>query len=264
MTPFDTIAAEYDHSFTHSAVGLIQRLQVYAYLESVLPEKQTLRILELNCGTGEDALWLARKGHLVTATDISAEMISIARHKSVVHGMGKKIQCKQLSLEQVAEGAVHTRFDWVFSNFGGLNCIDPNKLSALIEETATLMNPGGRFIAVIMPKTCIWESAYFLSKLQITHAFRRRSKEAVQVKLESEIVDTWYHTPRDVVKLLQPLFDVQALMPVGFAVPPSYMNPFFSKRPRLLRRLAAWDKKLAERPGLSPFADHYLIDAKLI
>lgn len=264
MTPFDTIAAEYDHSFTHSAVGLTQRMQVYAYLESVLPEKQTLRILELNCGTGEDALWLARKGHLVTATDISAEMIAIARHKSLVHGMGKKIQCKQLSLEQVAEGAVHTRFDWVFSNFGGLNCIDPTRLSALIEEAATLLNPGGRFIAVIMPQICLWESAYFLSKFQVGQAFRRKSKESVPVKLESEIVDTWYHAPRQVVKLLHPLFDVQAIMPVGLAVPPSYMDPFFSQRPRLLRRLANWDKRLAARPGLSSFADHYLIDAKLI
>ncbi|MEZ4826353.1 MAG: class I SAM-dependent methyltransferase [Bacteroidia bacterium] len=264
MTPFDTIATDYDQHFTHSEVGLAQRLQVYAYLESILPEKKTLRILELNCGTGEDAIWLARKGHLVTATDISAEMIAIARHKSMVSGLGKKIQCKQLSLEQVAEGAVHTRFDWVFSNFGGMNCIDPQKLSALIEEAATLMNPGGRLIAVIMPKNCLWESAYFLSKLRFREAFRRRSPEPVPVKLETEIVQTWYHTPREVIRMLNPLFEVQALMPVGFAVPPSYLNPFFSRHPAWLRRLANWDKRFSDRPGLSPFSDHFLIDAQLI
>ncbi|MDX2246934.1 MAG: class I SAM-dependent methyltransferase [Bacteroidia bacterium] len=264
MTPFDTIATGYDHSFTYSAVGLAQRNQVYDYLESVLSGKKNLKILELNCGTGEDALWLARKGHSVMATDISPEMISLTRHKSLVNGMGKKIQCKQLSLEQVAEGAVHTRFDWVFSNFGGLNCIGPDKLDALTEEIATLLNPGGRFIAVIMPKNCLWESAYFMGKLQFRNAFRRRSKFPVPVKLETEIVQTWYHSPMEVIRMLQPLFEVQGLIPIGMAVPPSYLDPFFRKKPHLLRKLIALDRVLTQRPGLSPFADHYLIDAQLV
>lgn len=264
ITPFDQIATEYDEVFTHSAVGLAQRRQVYDYLESILPEKKMLRILELNCGTGEDAVWLAKKGHQVLATDISEEMVAIARHKAIMNGVGSHIKCRQLSLEQVSEGVVNTRFDWVFSNFGGLNCIDGQKINALIDEVATMLNPGGRFIAVVMPRMCLWESLYFLAKLQPGKAFRRRDKDPVLVKLDSEVVPTWYHAPKDMIRMLKGVFEIRALMPVGLAVPPSYMDNFFSNKSGWLRRLAAVDRRLAHRPELSTISDHFLIDAQLI
>ena len=164
MTPFDHIAQEYDKVFTNSRIGQIQRSLVHQYLEEELPEKESLKILELNCGTGEDAIWLAEKGHQVVATDISPEMVSVARHKSMVKGLGNQIQLKQLSLEQVGMGAVRQKFDWVFSNFGGINCIDDLKLEKLMHELANILHPGGRLIMVIMSRMCLWESAYFLSK----------------------------------------------------------------------------------------------------
>ena len=38
-------------------------------------------MLEINCGTGIDADWLAKKGHFVIASDISSKMIEIAKKK---------------------------------------------------------------------------------------------------------------------------------------------------------------------------------------
>ena len=36
------------------------------------------RVLELNCGTGEDAVFLARRGVRVLATDLSGAMVEAA------------------------------------------------------------------------------------------------------------------------------------------------------------------------------------------
>ena len=41
-----------------------------------------LRVLEIGCGTGEDALFLAQQGIHITATDASEEMLRITREKT--------------------------------------------------------------------------------------------------------------------------------------------------------------------------------------
>ncbi|MFN8181110.1 MAG: methyltransferase domain-containing protein [Bacteroidia bacterium] len=79
--PFDAVAQAYDQQFTRSATGRLQRERVHRFIETMPLLKKPARVLELNCGTGEDALWLARKGHQVTATDNSAGMLDAAREK---------------------------------------------------------------------------------------------------------------------------------------------------------------------------------------
>ena len=263
MTPFDHIAQDYDKVFTHSRIGKIQRSLVYQYLEQELPDKESLKILELNCGTGEDAIWLAEKGHQVVATDISPEMVSVARHKAMVKGLGNQIQLKQLSLEQVGMGAVRQKFDWVFSNFGGINCIDDLKLEKLMHELANILHPGGRLIMVIMSRMCLWESAYYLSKGRLKKAFQRRRREPVLVNLEGELMETWYYSPTDIIKTALPNFQVKGIRPIGFWTPPSYLETFFSKRPKWLARLGNRDLKGWNQPLFAGLSDHFLIDLEL-
>ena len=57
---FDAIAEEYDRIFTDSVIGKAQRSLVHAALNDRFYMGQ--RILELNCGTGEDAILLASQG----------------------------------------------------------------------------------------------------------------------------------------------------------------------------------------------------------
>ena len=82
-TPFDELANSYDADFTSSVIGRMQRKRVWTVLTPLLNEaSRSLNILEINCGTGEDALQLAGLGHRVIATDASEAMISLAREKA--------------------------------------------------------------------------------------------------------------------------------------------------------------------------------------
>ena len=74
MALFDALAATYDKDFTFTVVGKAQRQQVYDHIDAIISVPKALDILELNCGTGEDALYFASKGHQITATDISADL----------------------------------------------------------------------------------------------------------------------------------------------------------------------------------------------
>ena len=78
---FDPVARTYDTSFTQSVTGSLQRNRVWKYLDTLSMEGSQNKVLELNCGTGEDAVWLCKKGFIVTATDLSAEMLAIAEGK---------------------------------------------------------------------------------------------------------------------------------------------------------------------------------------
>ena len=78
------------------------------------------RILEMNCGTGEDAQWLAARGMQVLATDISPRMIEVSRRKLASAPENQAVQFLTLSWEQL--GTLEAEpFDGMLSNFGGLN-----------------------------------------------------------------------------------------------------------------------------------------------
>src|SRR5690242_16912495 len=80
---FDAVAHGYDAGFSHTMLGRMMRERVWILLSNRVGElsRATTSILEINCGTGEDAIWFAKQGGNVLATDVSAEMIAVAKAK---------------------------------------------------------------------------------------------------------------------------------------------------------------------------------------
>src|SRR6185312_9833172 len=66
---FDRAAATYDQDFTDSAIGRLQREAVWRQLDDLLLPGDLL--LDLGCGTGSDAIHLARRGLKIHAVDLS-------------------------------------------------------------------------------------------------------------------------------------------------------------------------------------------------
>src|SRR6185369_17947126 len=135
---FDEMAGTYDATFTDTQVGRALREIVWSRLEQTfLPPK---RILELGCGTGEDALRLARSGVQVVATDPSAGMIQVARAKAAAGNCAQRIEFRCLGMQEIRSFAPGEMFDGVLSNFGAVNCV-PN-LQALVADVAGRLRPG--------------------------------------------------------------------------------------------------------------------------
>ena len=175
--PFDHIASSYDSSFTRTPIGQLQRKQVWSYLEKITTQLPGLDILELNCGTGEDAVLFSEKGFNIVATDVSEEMLKVTQEKVQQYSMQRKISSHYLDLDSFDDTLFQKKFDLVFSNFGGLNCINPEALQKLFDKIPSILSPEGRFVAVIMPKFCLWESVYFFLKFQFSNIFRRWTKK---------------------------------------------------------------------------------------
>ena len=247
---FDQAAQNYDNYFTYSEIGKIQRNLVYEKVQKQL--NSIKNILEINCGTGEDAIWLANQGFQVTATDISEKMIEVAQSKSKVDTLIFKV----LDSNNLAE--VTEKYDFLFSNFGGLNCLTKSELGLFFNAAAEVLSDKGKMSLVIMPKNTLWEQFYFLVKFSLEKAFRRK-KEVVFANVDGEKVATYYYNPKDIVLLSQVNFEILEVNPIGFFIPPSYLEPFFKNKKILLKGLNFLENSIKNRSFLSKYADHYII-----
>jgi ubiquinone/menaquinone biosynthesis C-methylase UbiE len=261
--PFDPIASTYDSHFTNSSIGQFQRQVVWRYLEAIIPQLSGLEILELNCGTGEDAVLFGSRGFNIVATDVSREMLKAAEQKAKQYSMEHRIVSRYLDLESFDESFFEKKFDLVFSNFGGLNCVKPESIRRLFEKLPGILSPNGRVIAVIMPRFCLWESFYFGIKLQLRRAVRRLTSKEVITHIQGEELSIWYYSPEEIKKWSFDKFDCLALQPVGIALPPSYLEKYFSNKKQALEILNFLEKKASKISILSGMSDHFIIDLKV-
>ena len=251
---FDTAAKTYDETFTHSVIGKLQRSSVYAQLSKILNESKPKKILEINCGTGEDAVWMAQQGFEVVATDIAEKMIAVCNGKSKL----ENLHFERADINELAAHFPNQKFDLIFSNFGGLNCLSEIQLELFFKNTSQLLTQNGQLVLVIMPKNTIWEQFYFLTKGKFKSVFRRKKGNLI-ANVDGENVITFYYNPKETVNLAAYYFHFKQAFPIGFFIPPSYLESFFKTRKRLVSLLSTMESKAKNRQSLSKYADHYLI-----
>ncbi len=247
---FDQAALSYDKDFTFSTIGKAQRERVHRFFDRHFSTHDRLNILEINCGTGEDARWLGLKGHYVTATDASSEMITICRSKRK-SGRSYFNQCSFQDLHRMFKGR---KFDLIFSNFGGLNCISPIHLAELSSDLNELLTDQGKLFLVVMSDQCMMENLYFLAKRK--RRWTRDPVHPVDVAVGNQVVRTYYYSPSLLKKSLYSKFRVIDSHPVGLFIPPSYLEHFMRSHPWLFRILNNLEKVFSHKV-FSRYGDHY-------
>jgi len=251
--PFEDLAAGYDESFTDTALGRALRSHVWARLDESFGSCG--RVLDLGCGTGEDALHLARRGARVLAIDVSADMVERARQKASAAGCAAQIDIRCLAMEDLGTALDGECFDGVLSNFGAVNCI--RDLRSLIAAIATRVAPSGRLLWVVMGKHVPWEWTWYALRGDWRRAWRRLPRDGAPWRG----LTVCYPTPAEMRQLLSPWFTVSRVSPLGFALPPSYAAPWLERSPATLAVLSRLER-LAQNCGvLAALADHYIIEA---
>jgi len=250
---FDEMAGTYDATFTDSRVGRALREIVWSRLQDTFRPPQ--RILELGCGTGEDALRLARSGVHVVATDPSAGMIQVARRKAESGNCAARIEFRCLPMEDIRSFPDGEMFDGVLSNFGAVNCV-PN-LKALVTDLADRLPAGAPLLWVVMGRYAPWEWLWYLMRGHAHKAWRRLNRGGV----EWRGLTISYPTPAQLRALLQPQFSITRLAPLGVALPPSYAAGWLERSPRALTVLARLEKLAQRSSALASLSDHFIIEA---
>jgi SAM-dependent methyltransferase len=261
-TAFDALAETYDETFTNSRIGRTQRDAVWRELDRVFRPGQ--EVLEINCGTGADAVYLAARGVQVLACDSSPRMIEVARRRLANPGSALRapVDFEVLATEEI--GTLQAlgsppQFDGALSNFAGLNCVED--LSQVARDLARLLRPGAPAVLCFFGPLCAWEILWYLAHGNPRKAFRRlRSGGDLASLAEGASVRVRYPGVRALARIFAPWFVLKRWKGVGAAVPPTYLEPLAQRFPKVLRSLEGVDRWLGRCALARGMADHILLE----
>ena len=254
VAPFDSVADRYDEVFTESRIGRAQREAVWRELSRAF--RPGMRVLELGCGTGVDALRLAENGICVLGCDQSPRMIAVARRKLGMQRPAAPVEFRLITIEEIGPLAKEGTFDGVFSNFGALNCV--SELPVVARALGRLLKPEAHVVLCLLGPFCVWETVWYLGQGRLAQAFRRLRAGGVTARIGTGL-QVEYPSVRSVAQAFAPTFQLQSWMGIGIVVPPSYVSPWADRFPRLLEWSAHIDRRIAGWPGIRGMADHVLL-----
>jgi ubiquinone/menaquinone biosynthesis C-methylase UbiE len=245
----------FDETYAGNTIVSYKRKQVRDHVQQYLRVHGS--ILELNSGTGDDALFFAKKGHHVHATDISQGMQRQLKAKAAKNNMDHLISNEICSYTQLDLLKDKGPYDHIFSNFAGLNCT--GDLDKVLASFPPLLKKDGVVTLVILPKFCLWEFL-LIFKGKFRTAFRRLfSKNGVKAHLEGTYFTCWYYNPSYIINATKDTFDVLSVEGLCTIVPPSYIEGFAEKHPAAYKFLKRAEARLRYSWPWKYIGDYYII-----
>ena len=248
---FDALAEAYDTTFTETLLGRLLREAVHAETRSVIPAGS--HVLDLGCGTGEDAILFAARGVQVHGVDASSAMVTIARTKA--GAQDRRLPCSPaFDVADIARDSLPAGpFDAAFANFGVMNCISDRRRFAC--RLAGVLKPGGRIVFVVMGRWCAWEWFWYAVRGDFSAAFRR-----LRGRASYRGADINYPSPRTLARELAPHFIHVRTVGIGFLLPPTYASQWIGRHAGFACRLAASENRLRHLRAFAALSDHFLIE----
>jgi SAM-dependent methyltransferase len=252
---FQRAAGAYDRRFTTTPLGTHLRVRVWSVLDAAFETGSA--VLDLGCGTGADAMHLARAGVVVTAIDVAPGMASRARRRLATSGAAARVVVADLERPALAPGAA---YDGAYANFGVLNCVADRP--ALGDWLGAMVRPGAPLVAVVMGPFCIWELAWYAARADRARAGRRLRARGTSAPAglarNGAAFTVAYPSPALLETELGPVFELRHLEGLGVVLPPTYAADWLNRRPALLAMLARCDRAAGSRASSALIADHYI------
>jgi SAM-dependent methyltransferase len=187
ISPFDALAPRYSQLWTDTQRGREQRAAVWREIDGLFRAGD--RVLDLGCGTGDDALHLAELGIEVVGIDAAPQMVEIARSRGV--------NASTLDIQDLYrfEGS----FSGAISNFGTLNCIAD--LGPVAAQLGRFVQPAAPVAICLMGRFCLTDWR---------HAVKRCLGRA-----QWRGMAVYYPTSRKIRAAFAPWFDFERRVSIG-------------------------------------------------
>lgn len=254
---FSRAAEDYDDVVI--ANPIIRRLRVRAQARMLHRWHQGDHILELNCGTGPDAVFLGRHSIHVLATDLSERMVQRTREHILAEHLESMVESRVLAFSGLS-ALSEMGFDGALSMFGGLNCAE--NLEAVAANLAGAMKPEAMFIASFIGKYSIWEIVSSLLRGNLHKAFRRWSKKHVDANVEGVPVPTRYWSVPELRAIFSPWFIVERIESWSVLSPLPSSLRVYRRFPRLCDALFRLEEKMAHWYPFNRLGDHVMLEMR--
>ena len=252
---FDSVAADYDGPRGNNALIQDMRDEMWRWLDATFAPAS--RLIDIGCGTGLDAIRMARLGHQVTATDWSPGMVQRTQDRAAREGLQARVQAIAVGAQRLGCLEDAGSYDGAYSNLGPLNCAPD--LAEVSRACARLLKPGGALVFSVIGRVCPWEIAHYLRRLRWARVKLRFARGFVPVSMNQHTIWTHYYRPREFYRAFQREFALSHFRGLCVAVPPPYLSWLRERHPRWHDRLWRLDRRVAGWPLLRNIGDHFLI-----
>jgi SAM-dependent methyltransferase len=252
---FDSVAADYDGPRGNNPLIQDMRDEMWRWLDRTFEPDS--RLIDLGCGTGLDAVRMAQRGHRVTATDWSPQMVARTADRARQDSLTDRVEALVIGAHELARLEGDGTFDGAYSNLGPLNCVpDPAEVS---KACARLLKPGGALVFTVIGRVCPWEIAHYALRRRWSRVRIRFARQVVPVGMNKHQIWTRYYTPREFYRAFEADFTLQHYRGLCVFAPPPYLTAVRDKHPRLYAGLWDLDRRSAGWPLLRSMGDHFLI-----
>lgn len=254
---FDALAKDYDRGEVENPIRRLMRSRSLAVLERAFPSGAAL--LDVGCGTGTEAIWLAQRGRRIMAVDSSPAMLEVLTRRAAaanLHIPTRLLKAGDLSrlVRDLGEGS----FDGAYSSFGALNT-EPS-MDQSLNALSRLLKPGGRIVVSVMNRWCVAEMVLLIAGGRPQDALRR-FHPTLTVRLGEATTEVTYPSWPAMRRALDPDFRPLSVEALTLLLPP-YAWPALANHDRTYRLLARLDQGLAPRRPFAWLGDHLLVVAE--
>ena len=249
---FDVASDEYDEDERKNVVRRIMRIRSLELLKATFRPGQ--RILEIGCGTGTEAIELAKLGIRIVATDISPQMISRTKQRAESEQLQDRIHVSQLAAHDI--GVLEARygpesFDGAYSSFGALNC-EP-QLKELVSSLRDLLKPRSSFVCSVMNKFCLFDFAVNSLLSKRTNRFASFSPH-----LGSRELLPRYYSVREFRRMFQG-FAVAGVRALPTLLHPPYFEKHLGSLGSAIFAISRLDWELGRFYPFNRIGDHFIV-----
>lgn len=121
--------------------------------------------LDIGCGTGNETIYLAKRGFNVTGIDISENAIEIAKEKAKIEG----VECEFIALDFL-NLKLEKKFDFAL-DCACFHFLEEQEREKYVEKVSSLLNSGALFLLIVSSDKESFKGPFQFSKQEIQDLF---------------------------------------------------------------------------------------------
>jgi SAM-dependent methyltransferase len=215
------------------------------------------RLLELGCGTAQDAVELARAGCEILALDLSEAMVDVARKKVRALGLQDKVivVCgRSREAARFARESPWSMFDGAYANF---SLTYEESLRDVASAVHGLVRPGGTFAFTLPSRVVLSELLLYGLQLRFAKMLWRLHVPLLK-DVRGSILQIRAYVPGEVRAELRGLFELESLRGIPTFLPPVYLHAQYAALGDAGQALKALDRRFAGRFPWNRLGEHTL------
>ena len=253
---FDSAAEEYDFTISNNYINTwIREKSIRELLNLTHPDDI---LLEIGCGTGAEAIIIARSVSRVVATDISRQMLNLLTtkiHAKRLEGKIIPVLASAAEISKINEVLDGRKPRVAYSFNGALNC-EP-RLTDFVHGLHSVLADDGYFVCTLRNSLCLSEAISHAAVLQFDRMAPRRT-QPIMVSVGGMDIPSVYYSPSTFSQLFSGKFKLEKLIGLPSILPPAYLSDYAVKFKRISGVLEKFETALSAHFPLNRLGDQTL------